>query len=173
MNLDATQSARVQGWIEEGLKLSEIQTRMAEEMGIKLTYMEARMLLDDMKLRPKDPPPLPPAAVPAAGAGARSAGPGGAGLGKGVGGAGGLPSLVPEAAPPAGGRVKVEVDSLARPGSLVSGKVTFHAGQKADWQMDQMGRLAVAPRTPGFKPSPAEVAEFQAELDAALAQLGY
>jgi hypothetical protein len=172
MNLDATQTARVQGWIEEGLKLSDIQTRMAEEMGIKLTYMEARMLLDDLKLRPKDPPPPPPPAIPAA-TGPMAGGPGSLGLGKGTGMPGGLPSLVPEGAPPAGGRVKVEVDTLARPGSLVSGKVTFHAGQKAEWQMDQMGRLAVAPRTPGFKPSPAEVAEFQAELDAALAQLGF
>ena len=57
MNLDEAQTARVREWIEQGLKVSDIQTRLAQELGIHLTYMDARLLLDDLKLRPKDPPP--------------------------------------------------------------------------------------------------------------------
>ncbi len=72
-----------------------------------------------------------------------------------------------------GGKVSVAMDAITRPGALASGKVTFSDGQTADWQMDQYGRLGVAPKTPGYKPNQADVASFQAELEAALARLGY
>jgi transposase len=40
MNLDEEQRQRVAAWIAQGAKLSEIQTRLASEFGLKLTYME-------------------------------------------------------------------------------------------------------------------------------------
>ena len=49
----------------QGAKLSEIQTRLASEFGLKLTYMEVRFLVDDLKLTPKDPEP-PKVAAPVA-----------------------------------------------------------------------------------------------------------
>src|SRR5215207_3905441 len=76
MNLDDAQKKKVAGWIDEGMKLSEIQTRISSELGLNLTYIEVRLLVDDLKLTPKDPAivpvkadllPLPPAA-PAPGA---------------------------------------------------------------------------------------------------------
>ena len=57
MSLDAAQRTKVAEWIEQGLKLSEIQSRLASEMGVRLTYMEARLLVDDLKLTPKDAEP--------------------------------------------------------------------------------------------------------------------
>ena len=70
MNLTDEQRQRVAAWIAQGAKLSEVQSRLAEELGIKLTYMDTRFLVDDLKLTPKDPeppkpltntpPPLPP-----------------------------------------------------------------------------------------------------------------
>ena len=42
MNLDEAQRQRVTAWIAEGAKLSEIQTRLAAEFNLKLTYMEVR-----------------------------------------------------------------------------------------------------------------------------------
>ena len=54
MNLDEPQKAKVRGWIEEGLKLSEIQKKLASEFGLSMTYMEMRFLLDDLKLKPKE-----------------------------------------------------------------------------------------------------------------------
>jgi hypothetical protein len=56
MNLDESQTARVREWIGQGLKVADVQTRLADEFGVRLTYMEARLLLDDLKLRPKDAP---------------------------------------------------------------------------------------------------------------------
>src|SRR5436853_4015022 len=60
MNLDEPQKAKVRGWIEEGLKLSEIQKKLASEFGLSMTYMEMRFLLDDLKLKPKEKEVLPP-----------------------------------------------------------------------------------------------------------------
>src|SRR5947208_2764781 len=65
MNLDEAQRRQVGQWIEQGLKLSEIQDRLAAELGLRLTYMEVRLLVDDLKLTPKDvePPKRGPATL--------------------------------------------------------------------------------------------------------------
>src|SRR5437899_11669655 len=54
MNLDDAQRRKVAEWIAQGLKLSEIQNRLASELGLHLTYMDVRLLVDDLKLTPKD-----------------------------------------------------------------------------------------------------------------------
>ena len=77
-------------------------------------------------------------------------------------------------APPAGsGAVKVEVDRLIKPGALVSGSVVFSDGVKAQWSLDQYGRLGLAGAKPGYRPSPADVQEFQQALQKELAKQGY
>lgn len=161
MTLTEEQRQRVSAWIGQGAKLSEIQNRLAEEFGIKLTYMEARFLVDDLKLVPKDPEPpkVPesPAAkpldtkpVPAEEA---------------------FEDEIP--APVGGGKVSVTVDQIMRPGSLISGKVTFSDGQLADWYLDQAGRLGVVPKQQGYKPAAADVQEFQLALQREVQKLGY
>ena len=60
MNLDDTQKRTVAKWIEAGEKLADIQKRIDAEFGLRLTYMEVRFLVDDLKLMPKDPTPPPP-----------------------------------------------------------------------------------------------------------------
>src|SRR5882724_2252615 len=55
MNLDEGQIKKVSEWINQGLRLSDIQARIASELGVKLTYMDVRFLVDDLKLTPKDP----------------------------------------------------------------------------------------------------------------------
>jgi hypothetical protein len=160
MNLTEEQRQHVASWIAQGAKLSEIQNRLASEFGIKLTYMEARFLVDDLKLTPKDPEP-PKVIVPDA---------------KGL-----VPAAVPNQPltpdesnlPLAGGKVSVVVDQIARPGAIVSGKVTFSDGQTADWYLDQTGRLGVVPKQQGYKPSAADVQEFQLALQQEVAKLGY
>jgi hypothetical protein len=160
MNLTEEQRQHVAAWIAGGAKLSEIQNRLASEFGIKLTYMEARFLVDDLKLTPKDPEPpkviVPEAKSPAAATAPPPASP-----------ADDLPL------PPVSGKVSVGVDQIARPGALVSGKVTFSDGQIADWYLDQAGRLGVVPKQQGYKPSPADVQEFQLTLQQEVAKLGY
>jgi len=158
MNLDENQRQRVTAWILQGAKLSEIQSRLAEEFGLRLTYMEVRLLVDDLKLTPKDPEPPknvepPPAAAPKA-TGTKDA----------------TPTAEP---PPAAGKVSVSVDQLTRPGAIVSGKVTFSDGQTADWYLDQSGRLGVVPKQQGYKPSSADVQQFQMALEKEISRMGF
>jgi hypothetical protein len=165
MNLDEAQRRQVAKWIEEGLKLSEIQNKLSSEFGVRMTYMEVRFLIDDLKLKPKDkePPPAPvlPKTPPPAAPGKQ-------------------PAATPddetdfEQEPlPGTANVSVSVDQVTRPGALVSGKVTFSDGQGADWYLDQMGRLGVVAKQQGYKPSQPDLMAFQAELQNQLAKMGY
>jgi hypothetical protein len=158
MNLDETQRQTVAKWISEGAKLSEIQKRLLE-LGVKLTYMEVRFLVDDLKLTPKDPEPpkvvAPPAAAPAD--------PTKLSVEK---------NPAPEGTLPAS-NVSVSVDQLTKPGTMISGKVTFSDGQIADWYLDQTGRLGVVPKVAGYKPTAADVQDFQTTLQAEIAKLGF
>ena len=154
MNLNEEQRQRVSAWISQGAKLSEVQTRLNQEFGLKLTYMETRFLVDDLKLTPKDPEP-PKTEKPAAAESKKTD---------------------DEKKPPADaakpGQVSVSVDQIARPGAVVSGKVTFSDGQKAEWYLDQLGRLGVLPGQQGYKPSAADVQEFQMALQEQLQRMG-
>lgn len=153
MNLDDAQRKKVAEWIAEGLKLSEIQNRLGSELGVRLTYMEVRLLVDDLKLTPKDqerPKPAELAANPPA-------------------------ATAPDAAEskqPASG-VSVSVAEIARPGAIVSGQVTFSDGQQAEWYLDQTGRLGVIPKQQGYKPTATDVQQFQLALDREMAKMGF
>jgi hypothetical protein len=69
--------------------------------------------------------------------------------------------------------VSLIVDQIAKPGTIVSGQVTFSDGQIADWYLDQTGRLGVVPKQVGYKPSAKDVQEFQLALQQEMAKLGY
>src|SRR3954471_5517133 len=176
MNLNDEQRKTVAEWLEQGLKLSDIQKRLGSELGVNLTYMEVRFLLDDLRLKPKElePPPAPipdlgkkvpahPAAATAPGAEA---------------------GLVPEeemddlgpedpALPEGPSNVSVSVDRLARPGALVSGSVTFSDGKGAQWYLDQTGRLGIVAKEQGYRPSQTDLMAFQTQLQSELAKLGF
>jgi hypothetical protein len=164
MNLNDAQKKTVEGWIAEGLKLAEIQKRLGSELGLNVTYMDVRLLVDDLKLVPKDPP-APKIDKPLV-APAEAKKP----TGDSLLGAQNAPAAAPS---PLGGKVSVVVDTLARPGALVSGSVTFSDGQVALWHLDQMGRLGLAPKQPGYKPSAADVQSFQQSLEAELSKIGF
>ena len=156
MNLTEEQRQRVTAWILEGAKLSEIQNRLMSEFKLKFTYMEVRLLVDDLKLTPKDPEPpkvvAPPAADPTKLTAEQNPAP---------------PGTLPASA------VSVSVDQIAKPGAVVSGKVTFSDGQIADWYLDQAGRLGVVPTQQGYKPSAVDVQQFQAALEKEIARMGF
>ena len=159
MQLTDEQKQQVASWIADGMKLSDIQNRIATDFDTRLTYMDVRLLVDDLKVMPKDPPEPPkpaPTAEPEAPAAEPSA----------------LASP-DDPAVPAGGKVTLSVDTLARPGTIVSGKVTFSDGKSAQWYLDQMGRLGVLPEEQGYRPPAGDVEVFQTQLDRELQKLGY
>ena len=162
MNLNDTQRSQVSRWVADGMKLSEIQNKVASEFGLRLTYMEVRFLVDDLKLTLKDPEPPKPVVSPAPPTAASIPAPAGS-------------TPLPAAAPAAGGAagVSVTVDQVAKPGAMVSGKVTFSDGQLADWYLDQTGRLGVVAQQQGYKPSRADVQEFQLGLEREMQKMGF
>ncbi|MCX6894660.1 MAG: hypothetical protein NTZ16_03995 [Verrucomicrobia bacterium] len=150
MNLTEAQKQKVATWINEGLKLAEIQKRLESEFSLRPTYMEVRFLIDDLKLMPKDPePPAAPAVAPAA------------------------PLAAPAPAAAGAGHVSVEVDKIPRPGALVNGTVTFSDGQTAAWYLDQTGRLGLTPAQADYKPTAEDVKAFQLELQTQLQKMGF
>jgi hypothetical protein len=119
---------------------------------LRQTYLEVRLLVDDLKLTPKDPSPPPPppsAAAPAAK----------------------TPDVLPPREPPAG-KVRITVDQITRADAMVSGKIKFSDGKSADWYLDQMGRLGLAPAEKGYRPSATDLQDFQVALQRELERLG-
>ncbi|MGC9450408.1 MAG: hypothetical protein ACP5I4_03085 [Oceanipulchritudo sp.] len=144
MSLNEEQTAAVAGWVREGLGLPDIQKRLETEFEVRITYMDLRFLVDDLDLELADT--RPKFDEPKAEEG-----------------------MVPEKPD---GKVSVRLDKVTRPDALVSGQVTFSDGVTAQWHLDQMGRLALNPSQPGYKPSQEDLMEFQSELREAVEKSG-
>ncbi len=168
-NLTESQKQTVAAWLAEGLKVAEIQRRLESELGLRLTYLEVRLLLDDLKLVPKDLEPPRPVTLTGQPAAPKAGAPPTAPAGQEP-----LEEALEEdqALGPEPGGVSVTVDQLARPGALASGGVTFSDGQTAQWYLDQTGRLGLMPKQQGYRPPAADVQEFQIALEDALRKLG-
>ena len=179
MNLDENQKKQVAAWLNDGASLAEVQKRLESEFDIGATYMEVKFLVSDLDLTPLDPEPEPEAepATPATDSPA------------------GLPEVgselpeeefsdaavpsepddstpEPDPEPSELGSVSVEVDQLARPGAMISGKVTFANGKTCEWMWDQMGRLGVVPSEEGYKPTQSDLQQFQIALQDELKKMG-
>ena len=152
--LTPAQISKVSAWVAEGATLSQIQERLSSQLEVAMTYMDVRFLVDDLNLalvekeEPKQPEEAVAEAAPAVAA-------------------------VPAETAQGAGVVTVEVDTIAQPHAMVSGHVTFSDGEKADWYIDHQGRPGMAARTPGYRPTPQDITDFQVKLDAALRQAGY
>ena len=75
-------------------------------------------------------------------------------------------------APVPTGEVTVTMDSIAVPGTVISGKISFSDGEQALWSIDQTGRPSMNPDTPGYQPSQDDLLEFQTQLRALIQQSG-
>ncbi|QYY36423.1 hypothetical protein [Ruficoccus sp. ZRK36] len=170
MELNDEQKAQVAAWVREGLGLSEVQKRLAEELDINMTFMDVRFLVDDLDLElvdkapkpdadlSKAPPPPAPAAAPEP-----------------FGEEGPVPFPGAEDEPAGlGSSVSVDLDKVQRPGAVLSGSVTFSDGKTMDWQLDQMGRLGLIPRGDDaeYRPSEEDLGAFQMELQRELQRSG-
>lgn len=170
MNLDDTQKSTVKNWIQEGLKLSEIQSRIGSEFDIHLTYMEVRFLVDDLGVQLKDDPSTDDDQKKDGAASSEQ------NTGKDVNQeVDGEAELLPDDAdlPTGPGGVSLSVDAITRPGSVISGKVTFSDGVKAEWHLDQFGRLGLSPEKEGYRPSEDDVMAFQMKLQTQLQKSGF
>lgn len=152
MELTEEQNNAIRSWVAEECGLAEIQSRLESEFGINMTYMDVRFLIMDMGLEIKEKPQSH------------------------------TPDLNEAPSPPAdelgaqaavSGGVSVEVDRVTKPGSVVSGTAVMSDGAGVTWFLDQMGRLAMDAGTPGYRPSEADLKDFQDELRKALEKRGF
>ncbi|MEN8662979.1 MAG: hypothetical protein ACN4GF_00400 [Lentimonas sp.] len=150
MELSDSQKSSVASWIADGKSLADVQRLLREAFSISLTYMDVRFLVDDLDITFKEPEPDVAETDEAKPEDAEA-------------------EVVNE-----GGAVTVEVDALMRPGSLVSGSVTFSDGKSLNWQLSSTGQLGLIPGDdPEYRPLPEDVEEFQAQLQEVLQQKGY
>ena len=161
MDLTNEQRQAVKQWVDAGANLSQVQTRIKAEFGVSLTFLDTRMLVQDLgaqlkdKPEPKKPvPPPPPPVDDAAGMDDEE-----------------LPGGAPEGLP--GGKVSVSLDRVVRAGAVASGDVTFSDGTHVKWLLDQMGRLALDGASPTYRPPAQDIQEFQLQLRAQLQTRGY
>ena len=174
MTLTPEQKQAVSAWVAAGDNLSAVQKKLSEQFSISMTYRDVRFLVDDLGLELKNAAPKAdtsdlskaavakpaPASPPADDA---------------------LPpddlpedEGVPAVPPPAGtGTFSLEIDRIMRPGTMVSGSVTFSDGVTGKWALDQQGRLMLETAQKGYQPSPADVQAFQRELQTQLQRQGY
>ena len=172
MTLTPEQKQAVSEWIAAGDNLSAVQKKLTEQFKISMTYRDVRFLVDDLGLELKNPTPKAdasdvsktPATPPAAAAGDADGLP---------------PEGYPEeegvpAQPPAGpGTFSLEIDRIMRPGTMVSGAVTFSDGVSGKWALDQQGRLMLETPQKGYQPSQPDLQAFQRELQLQLQRQGY
>ena len=123
--------------------MSDLQRLLKEEFGISITYMDTRFLILDLGIELIEESKE----------------------------AEKTPVETPQAVPT--GQVAVTMDSLALPGALVSGRVTFSDGESAVWMLDQMGRPGLDPDTAGYRPSQEDIMEFQTQLRGLLQKSGF
>lgn len=154
MALTDEQKSAVAQWLDEGAKPADIQSRIAKDFDVHMTYMEVRFLIDDLKVMPKDPAPAEPV---------KPAEPEQAQIDE---------APLEEAPPAGGGSVSVMVDTLTKPGTMVSGRATMSDGKTVEWYLDQYGRLGMVGPEPGYRPPQQDIAEFQAALERELQKMG-
>ncbi len=160
-------NAFIQKCIAEGMSLSKVQDALNSELGIHMTYMELRMLTSELAVnwtaqdkkteaaKPHSKPQDAQKQTPAEEANDD----------------GMDDELPPEEEAPAdnaddaiGGATKVEISKLVRPGTAISGTVTFASGAHGEWYVDQMGRLGLSLDEGSSKPTQDDVRKFQMEL---------
>jgi len=173
MTLSPEQKQAVTAWVAAGDNLSVIQKKLSEQFKLSMTYRDVRFLVDDLGLELKNAAPKTDASDVSKAAVAKptsAPGPEDASLPP-----EGFPedAAVPAAQPAGVGSLTLEVDRIMRPGTMVSGSVTFSDGVSGKWALDQQGRLMLETAQKGYQPGPADVQAFQRELQTQLQRQGY
>ena len=130
-DLTDKQKAQVAEWAAAGDQLADLQLKMNEEFGLKITYMDARFAILDLGIELVVEAKPEPEKIEEP------------------------QELTPQ------GFVAATVDEIVRPGYLASGKVIFSDGMKALWGLDQQGRLSVDADDPAYQINDEDMISFQ------------
>ena len=163
MKLNDSQLKQVAAWFAAGERLSDIQRRIADEFGIEMTYLDVRLLVAEL------PQPEEKAAEPAEPAKQEEPSEGAPDVGDDA-AAPDEPAPADEA--PAAGGVSVSLSPIAIPGTIAAGSVVFSDGTSGKWYLDETGRLGLADLPQGYRPPPADGADFQRQIVSLLRSKG-
>jgi hypothetical protein len=152
-SLSEEQISKIQSWADAGDGVPEIQKKLRDEFEIRVTYLETRFLLEDLKIELLPTPEPEPEKKPVEDEAAAEE-----------------DADAPEGAET---QVKVTVDQVLRPGAIISGKADFGGGKTASWWLDQMGRLGLDMADPEFRPSEEQAISFQTELRKVVQRSGF
>jgi hypothetical protein len=144
-DLSSEQVEMVTRWVAEGAQMADVQRRLKDDFGFNVTYMDTRFLSLDLELNFQVNEEEAKAEEVIEAPQVQEE-----------------PDL--EGEKRGGGGVSASLDQVARPGSMVSGTVTFSDGMKGLWLIDEMGRPSIDPDQPGYQPSEADLVSFQEEL---------
>ena len=156
MNLSDEQKRIIAERLNDGASIADIQSLITTEFEVAATYMETRFLIDDLDLELQEQEKVSADLNDPSNASSPSAG--------GNGGILDQSGAETKQAETSGGSVSVDIDSIKRPGTALSGTVTFSDGVSAKWYVDPMGRLGLDPDQAGYQPSQEDIETFQVEL---------
>ena len=154
MSLNEEQKSTISQWVASGKSIAEIQKLLKENFSLSYTYMEVRFLVDDLDIvyEESETEEEKDSIKPEEGEAQAAI----------------VDAEVVE------GSVCVDVDAVIRPGSLVSGSVTFSDGEKLGWQLTSTGQLGLIPGTnPDYRPSNEDLQSFQSQLQSVLQEKGF
>ena len=158
MNLSDEQKSIIAERLNDGASIADIQSLITNEFDVAATYMETRFLIDDLNLELQDQERVSADLSTPTNSSTSSSGGSGEILDQ--------SGAKTKQAAASGGGVTVDIDSIKRPGTALSGSVTFSDGVSAKWYVDPMGRLGLDPDQPDYQPSQEDIETFQMELQA-------
>ena len=138
--------------LNEGLSLSDIQKKLQNEKEVKMTFLDLRILASELEEIDWSKQKADIEAVKAEKKAEEDK------------------KKEAENNENNAGKTVVEVSRLKRPGAIANGTVVFGSGAKAEWALDQTGRLGLDKQT--GEPTQDDVQEFQTELQKLLSEGG-
>ena len=151
MNLSDEQKVIVSKWVSEGESIAKIQNLLKEHFHLGLTYMDVRFLVDDLGVVYKDSNEIADDTEDTE-----------------------SEKDTATVEHNQTGGVIVDVDSVIRPGSLVSGNVTFSDGVALGWQLTSTGQIGLIPGEDSeYRPSNEDLQAFQSQLQEVLKEKGF
>ena len=151
MNFPEEQKALVSKWVSEGESIAKIQNLLKKHFDLGLTYMDVRFLVDDLGVVYKDSSESVDDSEDKE-----------------------LETEQDFEENNEASGIKVDVDAVIRPGSLVSGNVRFSDGVSLGWQLTSTGQLGLIPGDdPEYRPSNEDLQAFQTQLQEVLKEKGF
>lgn len=143
-DLNREQKEALVSWLKDGLTLSKLQKKMVASFSLHITYMELRLLLDDLNIDLKEYEVEKPSQKTSSHNSLESIGQN------------------------SSSGVSVYVEKIARPGALISGTVTFSDEKSIEWQLDSIGQLGLISADQEYQPPGDDMPIFEEKIKEAI-----